>query len=100
MHIACCEGNSETILRIVEHLGQDTLNDLGESNWSPLHYACNGGKIENVKTIIGLYKEKGLSLNPRDDFKQTPLFQASKKGHSEVVKLLLTNDASFWPNNR
>ena len=80
---------------LVEHLGKDTLNDLGQFDCSPLHYACHGGKIENVKEIIRLYKAKGFSLHQLDTLMQTPLHKACRNGRSGIVKALLGNEVSI-----
>ena len=41
----------------LEHFGPDVLSELGYQGWSPLHYACYGGKMENVTAMIKHYKE-------------------------------------------
>ena len=60
LHIGCRYGNAKVIDMLVEHLGPNVLSELGkhgmgEYGWSPLHYyACHGGKVEIVKTMINL----------------------------------------------
>ena len=47
--------------------------------------AADKGDVKKVSRFI----KKGMDVNLSDDFGWTPLFRAAKKGHAEVVKLLL-----------
>ena len=49
-----------------------------------MHLAASEGKIRVVRWLI----ERGVRSNPRDRWGGTPLDDAKREGHVEVVKLL------------
>jgi len=49
-----------------------------------LHTAARNGYIDIVKMLI----ENGADVNSRDDFDETALMIAVKKGHSFIITLL------------
>ena len=50
-----------------------------------LHETAKVGAVDLTKCLVGLCK----NLHPKDYNRKTPLFYAIKKGHNEVIKLLV-----------
>ena len=50
------------------------------SGWTPLHYAAARGQCEIVEMLINA----GADLNIKDDYRQTPLYYAKRKGIFDV----------------
>ncbi|KAF7093145.1 hypothetical protein CFC21_095574 [Triticum aestivum] len=59
---------------------------------SPLHLAATKGHHE----IAALLLEKGADANARNVYGQTPLMQACRSGHWEVVQTLLAFRCNVW----
>lgn len=57
--------------------------------------ATEGNKAE-VRRLL----EKGIQHSPRDPIDSTPLLQAGRQGHQEVVQLLLEHGASVSEQDR
>ena len=59
---------------------------------SPLHDACRGraGDTERVRQLL----DEGAPVDEKGEYGYTALMWASKRGHTEVVQLLLDNGAS------
>ena len=56
-----------------------------------LYYGAMGGKVE----MVGLLVSHGADVNKADKYsEQTPLYVASKNGHSTIVEYLKTHGAS------
>src|SRR5271170_3505133 len=55
------------------------------------HFAAYFGVHEAANTLI----RRGLSLDLKDSYSQTPLSWAAEKGHEAVVKLLLEKGAEL-----
>ena len=59
----------------------------GYKGQSVLHFACIGGSVSLVQTLIREYK---VDVNARDDNNDTPLCLAAKAGKVEVALALIT----------
>ncbi len=60
-------------------------------NRTPLHYACEN---KNGFNIAKLLIKKGANVNMKDNNEKTPLYFAIKNNDSELVKLLIENEAN------
>jgi len=83
---ACIFGNAEIIEQFVSH----RILVEREDEYTPLLYSCGTG---NIVTSSALLK---LGFNPNivnEETGYTPLIIAAKRGHADVVKLLLENNA-------
>ena len=58
----------------------------GENGLTPLHYACQGGRLDIVKYLI---EEKNIDSSCQAKDGILPLHIASINGHLPVVKLLV-----------
>ena len=75
------------------------LSSLGlkcKTGRTALHYACQGGSVSLVQTLI---REHKVDANARDDQNNTPLNLAASSGEADVA-LSLINDLGCDPNVR
>lgn len=79
---AAAQGDINELRRLVAS-GVD-LNAGDYDNRTGLHLAASEGKLEAVKFFIA----KGVNLSPRDRFGGTPLIDAKRGDHRQVVALL------------
>ena len=86
IHIAAMEGRLEILRAIIKFSNTESLN---HRNWfsgmTALHYAAANGNKDAVILLI----RHGASVHNLDQFDSTPLIEASRHGHSAVVKFLL-----------
>eukprot|EP01132_Coremiostelium_polycephalum_P005416 gene5416-6755_t len=87
IHSDAEKGNKEGVAAAIAQ-GVD-VNEPGNSNRSPLHYASIGGFSE----IVAMLLSKGASVNSVTSRGATPLHYASRSGRIECVALLLENGA-------
>ena len=53
--------------------------------WTPLHMACENGKLDVARFLIG----RGSNINSRENNGRIPLHMASHMGHLDIARLLL-----------
>lgn len=90
---ACKNGVNETVIRLIkeENVDPNVFCDLGKTSiTTPLFIASESGKLDIVKSLIGLGADVNRSIPPH---KYSPLHIASHLGHSEIVRELLTAGA-------
>ena len=63
--LACCCGKSEIAMCLIEEFGCDP-KVRGHRNRTLLHFACYGGSLQLVQTLIQKYNA-GIDINSRDD---------------------------------
>ncbi|XP_067662108.1 ankyrin repeat domain-containing protein 17-like [Haliotis asinina] len=85
---AARRGHRDVVELLVEQ-GADVslVDDVGDSF---LHLACQGGDYGTVKRIVSLNL---LDINCRGGRSRTPLMEAARRGHMDVVELLVTEGA-------
>ena len=81
LHVAALD----VALFLINEVGCD-INVKGYSGRSLLHYACYGGDVSLVQTLIRDYK---ADINARDDENNTPLHVAALGGKKEVALFLI-----------
>lgn len=59
----------------------------------PLHWAAAAGDAERVRSLIA----KGADVNEITPNHSTPLYQAAKRGHLKIAKLLIAHGAKVDP---
>ena len=82
LHSVAYLGNIEVMKLLVQ--GGARVNVSNEKGVTPLHNAVDGNKIEAVKYLL----EHGASLACRNNYRQTALELAEKKGYNDIVQLL------------
>ncbi len=84
LHLACIKGYNDIVEYIVNAVDDcDFVNSYGET---PLHYACEYGNIECVKTLV--LKGK-VDVNKVSHRGHTSLYLACLRGRPEIVKFLV-----------
>ncbi|XP_046547959.1 inversin-like [Haliotis rubra] len=63
---------------------------VNEKGRNFLHFACQGGDVETVKYVLA---QDNVGINSRDFRGRTPVMEAAKNGHKEVVVFLLSKGA-------
>ena len=81
------------IVQTLISLGQANVNhkvdyDYSDSNWTPLHLACDTEQLEMVKCLI----KNGADLYHVDKYDSTALMIASNRGYDDIVQYLLDLD--------
>ncbi|CAG0907169.1 unnamed protein product, partial [Cyprideis torosa] len=74
------------VVNLLLHHGADPKAVTSPFNLSPLHLAATG---QTVTVLI----ENGAEVNVRDEWGQTPLLLASRRGHHSLVQVLLSHGA-------
>ena len=85
-------GNEEGVRRAVEEYGA-VVNQLDDSGFTPLHYACRRPAIAIVRYLVGA----GADINFVAEHKNgdTPLCAAAQGGDLEVVHFLIEQGANI-----
>ncbi len=84
---AVSSGDRATVIALLNQ-GAD-VNEVGRSDFTPLHWAAYYGKDDMAKLLL----EKGAKPNVRAGKYGTPLTMAAQYGFTEVVRLLLEKGA-------
>ena len=85
LHYAAGGGAVEVIGALVER-GLD-VNRVDNDGQTPLHTASAYGKLETVRELLRLGANSSMTVVAGTD--GTPLHQAARKGHKEIVSVLL-----------
>jgi len=85
---AGAQGNAACILGLSRR-GVD-VNTADYDKRTAIHLACSEGKLEAVKTLVSLK----ANVDPADRFGGTPLDDAQRKDHKEVIAFLKVKNAS------
>jgi ankyrin len=83
--LACKKGHVEVVKMLLEARNGKGLQEWDGGGWRALHFAAYGGNINVVKVLLS----EGADVSSRDADGVTPLMLACKKGHLEVVQVLL-----------
>ncbi|KAJ4029899.1 hypothetical protein NW761_011731 [Fusarium oxysporum] len=82
-------GDTDTVAALLERRASPTL--LDSYLWAPLHYAAVAGSLAVVKMLLSNPK---VDLDTKNDYGETPLWQAARKGQEAVVRLLAQQGSS------
>ena len=75
----------------------EAINSHEFSKTSPIHFAAENGLLKICQHIMDIQCIE--DKNPKDQFGDTPLHLATKKGHADVCKLIIDNVANKNPKN-
>eukprot|EP01080_Neovahlkampfia_damariscottae_P010211 gene10211-2631_t len=81
---AASKGDVEKLKTLFDENPNFSVNDGDYDYRTPLHLAASEGQLEVVKYLI----KKGADINAADRFRNTPIQDALRAGHNEVVSLL------------
>ncbi|XP_046582780.1 CARD- and ANK-domain containing inflammasome adapter protein-like [Haliotis rubra] len=87
---AAVYGHSDIVALLVEKRADLLLRDLDGKN--VLHYACRGG---DVRTVQFLLSQDGVQVNSEDVGNTTPVMDAARYGHRDIVELLAKKGADL-----
>jgi lysophospholipase len=92
MCFAAASGDLNSLKAMQSAFGGDPkFNCTDYDGRTPLHLASSEGQIECVEYLL----LNGANVHALDKFNHTPLFDAVRCGHLEVVKLLYGAGAHF-----
>jgi len=74
-HSAAKDGDTETLVEIVEIMGEKVVNGKDSNGWTPLHEGARGGYQEIVEILV----EEGADINAKTNRGETPLYWAEKQ---------------------
>jgi len=95
LHLACRDGDLEGVkARLTDAASLEVT--AGESQGTPLHFACVGGNPDIVRLLLK-YK---ANVHSRDFFLWVPLHASSRYGHEDVVAELLKANAEMDSKDR
>lgn len=80
---------------VMENGGDPNLKNPEVYNHTPIFFATNFGKIDNVKLLI----EKGADIDFQDNAKYTPLINSVQGNQFEITLLLLEAGADYTMEN-
>ena len=91
--IAAAINGSKKISNLLLHADHGAIHDRDINGWYPLHFASKCG---NERLVEFLLSRKGIQVDCRTKFGQSPLHLACRfSGNKEVVKLLLHKEANI-----
>jgi len=70
-------------------------NAVNLESTTPLHYIIRGSYIEELIEVLDLMLERGVDLECRSKFGDTPLMQAAGKGLTESARYLIDHHANI-----
>eukprot|EP00027_Filamoeba_sp_ATCC50430_P004823 CAMPEP_0168560428 /NCGR_PEP_ID=MMETSP0413-20121227/11055_1 /TAXON_ID=136452 /ORGANISM="Filamoeba nolandi, Strain NC-AS-23-1" /LENGTH=851 /DNA_ID=CAMNT_0008591729 /DNA_START=131 /DNA_END=2682 /DNA_ORIENTATION=- len=74
-------------------------NAVNLQSTTPLHYIIRGQYSEELIEVFDLMIEKGVNLECKNKYDETPLMQAAAKGLTESVRFLLDHHANVNSQN-
>lgn len=87
---ACQENSYEFVRFIVENGGNLNRKFKSAGNQTPIRFACKTGSILLVSYLL----EKGANLEESPDDEITPIIQAARSNHYDLVKFLIEKKAN------
>ncbi|KAJ3449562.1 ankyrin repeat family protein [Anaeramoeba flamelloides] len=87
LHIACMNGSTECVEELLKNKADPDL--VSKRGWSVVHYCCDFGRLSCLKILLA-HKAK---LTPFLG-NTTPLMIVCKKGHSNLIPILLEYGSS------
>ena len=94
LHYAASHGMTKLIFHLfsfIRDYGID-VNARNRIKRTAFLCACKNGQKETVELFLKYSSTLNISLNDFDHYDYTPLIYAAKKGHHEVVRILLQNE--------
>jgi ankyrin repeat protein len=90
LHTATVKGNEEMVRLLLEHGAEVNSSGSADHGGCPLYEASRHGYL----TIVGVLIENAAKIDYQTTCHSTALQAASNAGHTEIVRLLLDNNAN------
>ena len=88
--IACQENSYEFVKFIVENGGDVNTKNKCAGNQAPIRFACKTGSVKLVTYLL----DNGANLEDTPDDQITPIVQAARSNHYDLVKFLIAKGAN------
>ncbi|MDD4971269.1 MAG: ankyrin repeat domain-containing protein [Paludibacter sp.] len=88
--IACQENSFEFVKFIVENGGDVNSKNKCAGNQTPIRFACKTGSVKLVSYLL----DNGANLEDTPDDLITPIIQAARSNHYDLVKFLIEKKAN------
>ena len=92
LHVSCLMGHLHTVDFLVKNLKCD-VHAKDNNQWLPIHLAASGGHALVIETLLDQDPDLLNAKTGDDDFHSTPLMEAARNGHFEVVNMLIEKGA-------
>lgn len=89
LHAAVISNDQEITTKLLEWK-PSLIKEVDENGWSPLHCAAHFGYTTIVKQLLDKSPDKSVAYLGIKRGKQTALLIAAKRGHKDIVDLLLS----------
>lgn len=89
--LACRDGPLSLVNALLATNANFVMND--KDGRKPLHYACEGGRLDVVSALLLRKNNNQFNVNVRDKRGRTPLHLAFMNGHKDVATFLLSQGA-------
>ncbi|CAH0023250.1 unnamed protein product [Clonostachys rhizophaga] len=87
LFLSCQGGFVETTTELLEHGAKDFIDARNRFGQTALHFACRKGRSPIVKVLLEYEAKTNIVSNGN----RSPIFDASSRGHPEIVQLLLSH---------
>jgi hypothetical protein len=88
--LACLNGHQDAVSKLLT-IGHIDINKPSKyRQWTPLYACCMQGDSHNVAALIA----RGVDVNSKTSDGESALLQATARGHTEIIRLLIEAGAS------
>ncbi|KAL8597549.1 hypothetical protein ACOMHN_033420 [Nucella lapillus] len=98
LHWACQHGMIQTVTLLIQH--QADVTATSRKGQTALHFACRCSSHTASADVTRILLQAGADVNKQDQRGDTPLLEASVRGHSDTVKVLIDQGADVNVNNK
>ncbi|EEB09406.1 ribosome biogenesis protein Nop8 [Schizosaccharomyces japonicus yFS275] len=85
LHMACANGHTEVVQKLLPHLKPDEINSKNSSGNTPLHWAAMNGHVDACKLLL----DNGGDPHVKNNYDKTCLYEADIRNKQKVMELFL-----------